>query len=62
MPVIARKIKPDSWIYTDTYRSYDALYVSQFHHQRINYSELFAVKQNYISGIENFCSQAKRIR
>ena len=25
MPVIVRKIKPDSWVYTDTYRSYDAL-------------------------------------
>ncbi|MFZ7188390.1 IS1595 family transposase, partial [Avibacterium avium] len=25
LPVITRKIKPDSWVYTDTYRSYDAL-------------------------------------
>ncbi|OOS02086.1 DDE transposase, partial [[Haemophilus] felis] len=33
MPVIARKIKPDSWVYTDTYRSYDALDVSEFHHE-----------------------------
>lgn len=63
MPVIVRKIKPDSWVYTDTYRSYDALDVkSKFHHERINHSELFAVKQNHINGIENFWSQAKRIR
>ncbi|MCT8737514.1 IS1595 family transposase [Glaesserella parasuis] len=61
MPVIARKIKPDSWGYTDTYRSYDALDVSEFHHERINHSELFTVKQNHINGIENFWSQAKRI-
>ncbi|WP_249963679.1 IS1595-like element IS1016C2 family transposase, partial [Histophilus somni] len=61
MPVITRKIKPDSWVYTDTYRSYDALDVSQFHHERINHSELFAVKENHINGIENFWSQAKRI-
>ena len=61
MPVIVRKIKPDSWVYTDTYRSYDALDVSKFHHERINHSELFAVKQNHINGIENFWSQAKRI-
>ena len=54
MPVIARKIKPDSWVYTDTYHSYDALDVSEFHHERINHSELFAVKQNHINGIENF--------
>ena len=61
MPVIVRKIKPDSWVYTDTYRSYDALDVSKFHHERINHSELFAVKQNHINGIENFWSQTKRI-
>ena len=61
MPVIVRKIKPDSWVYTDTYRSYDALDVNKFHHERINHSELFAVKQNHINGIENFWSQAKRI-
>ncbi|OOF52120.1 DDE transposase [Rodentibacter genomosp. 1] len=61
MPVIARKIKPDSRVYTDTYRSYDALDVSEFYHERINHSELFAVKQNHINGIENFWSQAKRI-
>ncbi|MFW9303093.1 IS1595 family transposase [Glaesserella parasuis] len=61
MPVIARKIKPDSWVYTDTYRSYDALDVSEFHHERINHLELFAVKQNHINDIENFWNQAKRI-
>ena len=61
MPVIVRKIKPDSWVYTDTYRSHDALDMSKFHHERINHSELFAVKQNHINGIENFWSQAKRI-
>lgn len=35
--------------------------VSKFHHERINHSELFAVKQNHINGIENFWSQAKII-
>jgi hypothetical protein len=34
--------------------------VSDFHHLRINHSELFADKQNHINGIENFWSQAKR--
>ncbi|MDG6282512.1 IS1595 family transposase [Glaesserella parasuis] len=61
MPVISRKIKPDSWVYTDTYHSYDALDVSEFHHERISHSELFTVKQNHINGIENFWSQSKRI-
>ncbi|MDG6473302.1 IS1595 family transposase, partial [Glaesserella parasuis] len=55
------KIKPDSWVYTDTYRNYDALDVSEFHHERINHSELFAEKQNHINGIENFWNQAKQI-
>lgn len=61
MPVITRKIKPDSWVYTDTYASYNALDVSEFYHERINHYELFAVKQNHINGIENFWSQAKRV-
>ena len=61
MPVIANKIKPDSVVYTDTYRSYDALDVSEFHHHRINHSEEFANQKNHINGIENFWNQAKRV-
>ena len=61
MPVIANKIKPDSVVYTDTYRSYDALDVTEFHHYRINHSEAFADKKNHINGIENFWNQAKRV-
>ena len=38
----------------------DALDVSDFHHERINHSQLFADKQNHINGIENFWNQAKR--
>ena len=34
--------------------------ISDFHHFRINHSELFADKQNHINGIENFWNQAKR--
>jgi len=61
MPVITNKIKPDSVVYTDTYRSYDALDVTEFHHHRINHSEAFADKKNHINGIENFWNQAKRV-
>lgn len=61
LTVITRKIKPDSWVYTDTYRGYDALDVYQFHHERINHSELFTVKENYTNGIENFWSHERRI-
>ena len=60
MPIIREKIRPDSIVYTDCYRSYNALDVSEFKHYRINHSELFAHKHNHINGIENFWNQAKR--
>ncbi len=62
MPIIRRKIIPDSIVYTDSYRSYNALDVSEFHHYRINHSTEFAKPNgNHINGIENFWSQAKRV-
>ena len=60
LPIIREKVKPDSIVYTDTFRSYNALDVSEFKHYRINHSKLFAKKHNYINGIENFWNQAKR--
>ena len=65
--IICEQVKPDSIVYTDCYRSYDVLDVSdkailallklRF---RINHSTHFAEQQNHINGIENFWSQAKR--
>ena len=43
MNEIAHKIKPDSVVYSDAYRSYDALDVSEFHHHRINHSDVFVL-------------------
>lgn len=60
MPIIREKVTPDSIVYTDHFRSYNALDVSEFHHLRINHSELFADAKNHINGIENFWNQAKR--
>ncbi|QHB16566.1 IS1595-like element ISMha3 family transposase [Mannheimia pernigra] len=60
LPIIREKVKPDSLVYTDFYRSYDVLDVSEFNHFRINHSTHFAENQNHINGIENFWSQAKR--
>ena len=60
LPLIKEKVAPDSIVYTDTFKSYNALDVSDFHHLRINHSKLFADRQNHINGIENFWSQAKR--
>lgn len=61
IPVIINKIAPDSIVYTDCYRSYNALYVSGFYHERINHSLLFSEGKNHINGIENFWNQAKRV-
>ncbi|WP_035722472.1 IS1595 family transposase [Francisella philomiragia] len=60
LPIIREKVKPDSIVYTDIFRSYNALDVSDFKHYRINHSKLFAKKHNHINGIENFWNQAKR--
>ena len=60
MKIIERRVVPDSIVYTDSYRSYNVLDVSEFKHYRINHSKLFADGRNHINGIENFWNQAKR--
>ena len=60
MPIITNKVIPDSIVYSDSWRGYNVLDVSDFKHYRINHSKLFADKQNHINGIENFWNQAKR--
>ncbi|MDX1739629.1 MAG: IS1595 family transposase [Alphaproteobacteria bacterium] len=59
-PIIERKVVPDSIVYSDSWRGYNVLDVSDFKHFRINHSQLFADKKNHINGIENFWNQAKR--
>ena len=51
--IIRDRIQPDSVVYTDSYRSYDVLDVSEFHHQRINHQTAFVNRANHINGIEN---------
>jgi len=60
IPIIERKVIPDSIVYSDSWRGYNVLDVSEFKHYRINHSQLFADKQNHINVIENFWNQAKR--
>ena len=60
IPIIDRKVIPDSIVYSDYWRGYNALDISEFKHFRINHSKLFADKKNHINGIENFWNQAKR--
>lgn len=44
MPIIANKVIPDSIVYSDSWRGYNVLDVSDFKHYRINHSKLFADK------------------
>jgi len=60
MPIIQEKVQADSIVYSDCWRGYNVLDVSEFKHYRINHSKLFADKENHINGIENFWNQAKR--
>ena len=60
LSIIREQVKPDSIVYTDFYKSYDVLDVSEFSHLRINHSTHFADRQNHINSIENFWNQAKR--
>ena len=59
LPIIEERVTPDSIVYTDTFKAYNALDVTEFHHMRINHSKLFADRGNHINGIENFWNQAK---
>jgi transposase len=61
MPIIRETVTPDSIVYTDSFRVYDVLDVSEFHHRRVNHSKTFFSKRgHHINGIENFWNQAKR--
>ena len=59
-PIIKRKVVLDSIVYSDCWRGYNVLNLSDFKHFRINHSKLFADKANHINGIKNFWNQAKR--
>jgi transposase len=44
-------VAPDSIVYTNSFKAYNALEVSDFNHMRINHSGLFADRCNHINGI-----------
>jgi transposase len=60
LPIIEEKVTPDSIVYTDTFKAYNVLEVTTFHHMQINHFKIFADRLNHINGIENFLNQAKR--
>lgn len=61
MPIIRSTMTPVSIVSTDSYRSDNALDISEFKHYRINHSAVFAEGRNHINGIEDFWNQAKRV-
>src|SRR5260370_22346648 len=50
LPIIRRKIRPDSVVYTDGHPSYNVVDVSGFHHLRINHTEHFADRKKTNNG------------
>lgn len=61
LPIIRRRITPDSIVYSDTLSVYNTLSAEGYHHVRINHNqELAAPNGRHINGIENFWNQAKR--
>ncbi|GHS92295.1 hypothetical protein AGMMS49949_04240 [Alphaproteobacteria bacterium] len=57
---IKEKVMPDSTVYTDSFKAYHVLDVSEFKHYRVNHTQFLADKYNPIKEIENFWNQAKR--
>ena len=62
MPVILEKVVQGADIYTDGWKSYDALAVYGFNHKKIKHgeNEFSNGNGNHINGIESFWSFAKR--
>lgn len=64
MPIIEHKVYAESVVYSDSWGAYNALDVSDFHHQRVNHAETYVDdgnRRNHINGIENFWNQSKRV-
>lgn len=55
IPIIPEKAVPDSIVYTDSFKSYELLDMSEFKHQPIDHDQELVDKQGKrINGIENF--------
>ena len=62
MPIIRSTVKSGADIYTDGWRSYDALAIYGYNHKKVNHSkdEFVREKDIHINGVESFWSWAKR--
>lgn len=59
MRLTVKTVRFGSVIYTDRYKSYDALMTFGYKHRRIDHSKRFAKGPVYINGLEGFWSFAK---
>lgn len=59
LPIIRRKVHPDSIVFTDGYGAYEWLHLSHPRHHRINHRKEFARGRIHTNGIENFWRQFK---
>ena len=59
LDIVQTKIKPDSIVYTDSFRAYNKLSLKGYKHYRINHSVEFAQGKNHINGIESFWGYCK---
>ena len=61
LPIIRQTVKSGSDIYTDGWRSYDALAVYGYNHKKVNHQKNeFAREDIHINGVESFWSWTKR--
>lgn len=61
LPIIKQTVKSGSDIYTDGWRSYDALAVYGYNHKKVNHEKNdFAHGDIHINGVESFWSWTKR--
>jgi transposase-like protein len=61
MPIIRRTVASGSDIYSDGWRSYDALGIFGYNHKKVKHHQNeFANGDNHINGIESFWSWTKR--
>jgi transposase-like protein len=61
LPIIRQTVRSGSDIYSDGWRSYDALAIYGYNHKKVKHQDNeFAVGDNHINGIESFWSYTKR--
>jgi transposase len=61
LPIIRRRVKPDSVVYSDTFARYDTLHVGGYQYVRVNHAEGLADEGGrHVNGIENLGSYATR--